>query len=255
MLASAGAAPTSGTASATGAASTGGAAAAGAGASAGVSATTTGSEATAGAGAASAAGASAGAVASTGEASTTGASAAAGAASAGAGAVSTEVASAGATSGGADSAGPAATAGTSTETEGASTVSTAGASAAAGGASGRRRPRRRTVLPRAAVEDSAGVSRRVRVEDPCREGPPVGTDGGPLGVADDERRRITRRPTRVSTSPRPPVAAGGDVGLGVFEAVRAGRRGRAPPLMTRSKRSFFDIQTSSARGWTAGDMC
>ena len=46
----------------------------------------------------------------------------------------------------------------------------------------------------------------------------------------------------------------GGVDAGAFVTVRAGRRVRDPPRMTRSNRSFFDIQTSSARGWTAGAM-
>jgi hypothetical protein len=67
---------------------------------------------------------------------------------------------------------------------------------------------------------------RCRVTVPVERAaiPPAGTDGGPLGEPDDDRRRITRRPTRVSLPFPLGVSAG--TAFGAFEAVRAGRRGR-----------------------------
>jgi hypothetical protein len=123
------------------------------------------------------------------------------------------------------------------------------AAGSAGAASGRRSPRRVAVPagalrpPRLSAE--AGPLAPLRRESlPDREDPgmPFDMDGGPPD--DFERRRITRRPTRVSS---PLLSADVPGVVGTFDTVRAGRRRVPAPRMTRSKRSFFDIKTSSAR--------
>lgn len=220
-------------------------------------ASTTGVASATGAAAASSVDASTGAFASAGSASDLASTgfAAATAASGGA-SVALAASTAGASAGAASTTGVVSAAcSTGASATGAATASTgAVAPAAAAGASSLRRPtRRRTVGDRVGVEESAEGSRRLVAPGAERPAPPAaGTEGGPLGDAEEVRRRMTRRPTRVSPSPFP-LGAGGDMD-GAFETVRAGRRLRVPPRMTRSKRSFFDIHTSSARGWTTGVM-